>query len=146
MIKKQFITIATFAGLFAVLSGCQMTNEKVSNPVASELNERTTALDLREAELDKKEQALKAQQERFVVGGVNWQSTLCNPQISTDRTIEIQKTLKEKGFNPGVIDGFIGKSTMKAINLFQEAHGLPVGNYISIETLKALDISGVSGY
>ena len=137
--------MVTFAGIFTLLSGCQTTNEKASDSVASELNKRSIALDLREAELDKKAQELNAQQDLIVEGSTNWRSILCEPNISTARTVEIQKSLKEKGFNPGLIDGFIGKSTMRAVNQFQEANGLPVNNYISIETLKALGISGISG-
>ena len=39
---------------------------------------------------------------------------------------EIQKALKLAGFNPGVIDGKMGKRTRTAIKDFQQAHGLKV--------------------
>jgi len=144
MIKKQQVVMATLIGIFSMMSGCQTTNEKVSNNVASELNKRAVALDLREAELNEKAQMLNAQQADFLEGGVNWHSILCESNGSTDRIIAVQEALKAEGFNPGRIDGFIGKSTMRAVNQFQEAKGLPVDNYINIETLKALGISAVS--
>lgn len=139
MMQRKLVTIVTFVGVFSMLGGCQTMNEKVSHNIAAELNKRAISLDLREAELDKKS-------EELLVGGVNWRSLLCEPNVSTSRTIQIQKVLKANGFNPGKIDGFIGKSTMKAVNQFQERNGLPVDNYINVETLKALGISAIANH
>lgn len=144
MLKNRLVTIMLFIVFLAMMGGCQTTNEKkISNNIASELNKRSIALDLRAAELYKKERALKAQQEEILEGEINWRSVLCDPKRSNSYIFEIQKKLKSNGFNPGRVDGFIGKSTMKAVNQFQKAYGLPVDNYINIETLKALGISAV---
>ncbi|VAW46357.1 hypothetical protein MNBD_GAMMA04-1749 [hydrothermal vent metagenome] len=143
MIKKQFVLMVSFTGFFAMMSGCQTTNEKVSNSIASELNKRSITLDLRETELDKRALALKIEQENFLEGAVNWRSILCDPKRANSHVLEIQSTLKSNGFNPGKVDGFIGKSTMRAVKKFQKAYGLPVDSYINIETLKALGISAV---
>ncbi|MCF6253339.1 MAG: peptidoglycan-binding protein [Thiomicrorhabdus sp.] len=143
MLKNRFVLIVLFIVFSVMMSGCQTTNEKVSKGIASELNKRSITLDLREAELDKRELALKVEQENILEGAVNWRSVMCDPKRAHSYILEVQSALKSNGFNPGKVDGFVGKSTMRAVNQFQKKHGLPVDNHINIETLKALGISAV---
>jgi uncharacterized protein (TIGR02594 family) len=52
----------------------------------------------------------------------------------------LQKALKARGFDPGEIDGIMGRKTIAAIAAFQHAQGLELLNYGSVgpKTLKAL--------
>jgi peptidoglycan hydrolase-like protein with peptidoglycan-binding domain len=43
-----------------------------------------------------------------------------------ERTKEIQRGLKRRGYDPGPIDGFMGLRTSRAIRAFQADHGLYV--------------------
>jgi peptidoglycan hydrolase-like protein with peptidoglycan-binding domain len=43
-----------------------------------------------------------------------------------ERTKEIQRGLKRRGYDPGPIDGFLGLRTSRAIRAFQADHGLYV--------------------
>jgi peptidoglycan hydrolase-like protein with peptidoglycan-binding domain len=56
---------------------------------------------------------------------VEWRSILCKTNMTGDRVRDIQAALKERGFDPGPIDGMIGKGTIKAMNAFQAANNLP---------------------
>jgi len=51
----------------------------------------------------------------------------------------IQAALKSKGYNPGKLDGKMGKNTAKALKAFQSSRGLPVG-VLSKDTFRALGL------
>ncbi len=49
-------------------------------------------------------------------------------------TLELQKALKAKGFDPGAIDGVMGRDTIAAIRAFQAANGLEVDGIAGKDT------------
>jgi peptidoglycan hydrolase-like protein with peptidoglycan-binding domain len=54
---------------------------------------------------------------------------LGSDEVNNFRVAQIQNTLKDFGYNPGVIDGRLGKNTREAIKAFQIAKGIsPTGN------------------
>ncbi len=74
-------------------------------------------------------------------GRMEWREILCETNTTPDRVVQIQKALQKEGFNPGAADGQLGPSTIRAVNAFQRSRGLPVDNYLNIETVKALGVS-----
>ncbi len=50
----------------------------------------------------------------------------------------VQKLLKKAGFNPGSIDGSVGKNTIIAVKQFQKVHGLMADGKIGYKTLEQL--------
>lgn len=70
---------------------------------------------------------------------MRWEEILCEEQMTECRISEVQRALHRGGYNPGPIDGIAGKQTMAAVNAFQKDFNLPVGNYLTVETVKALD-------
>lgn len=74
-------------------------------------------------------------------GHMQWRSILCETNMTVSRISSIQQALQTAGYNPGRIDGVIGKDTMRAINAFQRDKSLPVDKYINLDTLKALGVS-----
>lgn len=50
----------------------------------------------------------------------------------------LQQKLKDKGFDPGPIDGVIGAGTKRALKAWQRSEGLPEDGYASLETLTRL--------
>ncbi|MEM7195672.1 MAG: peptidoglycan-binding domain-containing protein [Pseudomonadota bacterium] len=73
-------------------------------------------------------------------GREEWRSVLCEADITNERIALLQNTLDQLGFNPGEIDGFIGPATMSALNEYQRASGLPVDQYLNLDTLRSLGI------
>lgn len=63
---------------------------------------------------------------------------LCETDITPTRVVEIQRLLQRAGYNPGPLDGVVGKQTMAAVNDFQKNSNLTVANYLTVETVKAL--------
>jgi len=59
---------------------------------------------------------------------------------SPNLVTNVQRALNDAGFNPGPIDGILGRSTSKAIGEYQRANGLSSGQ-LTIETLKKLGVN-----
>lgn len=54
--------------------------------------------------------------------------------------VELQKKLKEKKFNPGLIDGNFGLGTEAAVIAFQKSKGLLADGIVGLQTRRALGI------
>lgn len=80
-------------------------------------------------------------QELVESGRMEWRSILCETNMTNDRITDIQTALKDKGYNPGPIDGVVGTETMKAMNEFQKDNNLPIDKYLNVESIRALGVS-----
>ncbi len=78
--------------------------------------------------------------EKIADGRLEWRSILCQTNMTSTRITDIQRALRAAGFDPGAIDGVIGESTMRAVNAYQRAKGLPVDQYLNMETVRALGV------
>jgi peptidoglycan hydrolase-like protein with peptidoglycan-binding domain len=72
---------------------------------------------------------------------VERRSVLCETNTTPSKIMQIQRALLASGYSPGRIDGVIRGNTMKAVNAYQKAKGLPVDGFLNLETVKALGIS-----
>ena len=70
---------------------------------------------------------------------LEWRQVLCETNMTKDIVTRVQQALKAAGYDPGAIDGVIGGSTMRAVDQYQRAKGLPHGGL----TLRTLDALGV---
>jgi len=68
-----------------------------------------------------------------------WRPVLCETNTSPGLLTEIQHALKNAGFDPGPIDGFLGKQTQEALDAFQRAKGLERGG-VTLHTLSVLGL------
>ncbi|MBQ1564899.1 MAG: peptidoglycan-binding protein [Clostridia bacterium] len=57
-----------------------------------------------------------------------------------DDVRELQRTLKEQGYDPGQIDGIFGKKTERAVKRFQKASGLKADGIAGRRTFFALGL------
>ena len=71
---------------------------------------------------------------------MEWRSILCETNTTPDLIRQLQTALSEKGYNPGTIDGYVGGTTMNAVNSYQLANNLPVDKFLNTQTLKHLDV------
>jgi peptidoglycan hydrolase-like protein with peptidoglycan-binding domain len=53
---------------------------------------------------------------------------------------QLQQALKNKGFDPGVLDGVFGLGTKDAVRKFQKANGLVADGIVGQKTWKALGL------
>ncbi len=83
-----------------------------------------------------------------LAAGTNGQEavqTLSKAGSRGDEVRQIQKKLKELGYDPGQVDGIYGENTKKAVIAFQKAKGLNPDGIAGSQTLKALGISQDQG-
>jgi len=73
-------------------------------------------------------------------GFSEWREVVCANKITVAMNRQIQRALRDRGYDPGPIDDIIGVRTKAALVKFQKANGLPVGN-LDMETLKALGVN-----
>ncbi len=59
--------------------------------------------------------------------------------LSLAERMDLQQALKDKGFDPGPIDGVIGSGTKRALKDWQESAGLPADGYASLAALTRLN-------
>ncbi len=71
---------------------------------------------------------------------LQWRPILCKTNTTVNVVKRIQEALTTAGYNPGRIDGVLGRDTMNAVTQFQRKNKLPAGQ-LTIETLKALKVS-----
>ncbi|MEM6320299.1 MAG: peptidoglycan-binding domain-containing protein [Bacteroidota bacterium] len=72
-------------------------------------------------------------------GFSEWREVVCANKVTTSMVQQVQRALRDRGYDPGPIDNIIGTQTKAALVKFQKANGLPVGN-LDMETLKALGV------
>ena len=70
-------------------------------------------------------------------GHLEWRPILCETNTSADVVRKLQMALRDAGYNPGPIDGDIGRDTMAAVTAYQKANGLASGQ-LTMETLRKL--------
>jgi hypothetical protein len=83
----------------------------------------------------------KTVEKRIVTGGggVEWREVLCDTNASTAKIAEVQRALAGKGYEVPA-DGSFGPATLRAMETYQRANGLPVG-YLTVSTVESLGVS-----
>jgi len=57
-----------------------------------------------------------------------------------DNIKKVQETLRDKGYDPGPIDGVMGSQTRDAISQYQKAENLPVTGHLDAQTAGKLGV------
>ncbi|WP_084154687.1 peptidoglycan-binding domain-containing protein [Polycyclovorans algicola] len=71
---------------------------------------------------------------------LEWRSVICETNMTPGLLQRVQQALKSQGFDPGPIDGILGRRTLSALNDFQRSRGLPVDSYLNVESVQALGV------
>lgn len=69
-----------------------------------------------------------------------WERILCQTNMNKDVILSIQNALQAENYNPGKIDGVLGRDTRVALDKYQRDNSLATGG-ITYETLNALKIA-----
>nr|WP_269331841.1 peptidoglycan-binding domain-containing protein [Futiania mangrovii] len=73
-------------------------------------------------------------------GSIEWREILCEVNMTEDWVTRLQTSLKNAGYDPGKIDGVLGRGTYDALERFQKDKGLGSGE-LTIETLRMLGVN-----
>ena len=116
--------------------------EKITIPAKYEtVKVKKVVTPAREVAVDiPEEYATVAKRVKVSDGGVEWRAILCEVNVTPQVILQLQRALAGAGFDPGKPDGELGRTTMKAVERFQQARGLASGQ-LTMETLRALDVS-----
>ncbi len=134
IISSFFIFLSTVL----ILSGCA-TGRKQSDLEIQGLKNQIQAL---EAQVQEKDAELGSLKESFDKPQEEKSSSYCRGQSgeikSRPKARQIQSALKNAGYNPGAIDGRLGKQTRDAIMAFQKANNLRADGKVGKKTWKLL--------
>ncbi len=72
-------------------------------------------------------------------GGLEWREVLCDTNTTNAKIREIQSALTAAGY-AAPADGEFGPATLRAMESYQRANGLPVG-YLTTSTVQSLGVS-----
>lgn len=72
-------------------------------------------------------------------GGLEWREVLCDTNTTSAKIREVQTALNAAGFEVPS-DGAFGPATLRAMENYQRANGLPVG-YLTVSTVESLGVS-----
>jgi len=86
-----------------------------------------------------KETQVVAQRQQVSDEKLTWRSVLCETNATPGIVTGIQRALKTAGYDPGPIDGVIGRQTFAAIDSYQMKKGLARGG-LTKDTLDALGV------
>lgn len=70
---------------------------------------------------------------------IEWKPVLCQVNFSEDIIVQLQKALSTQGYEPGPIDGILGRGTTNAIRKYQSDNKMADGG-LTIETLEKLGV------
>ncbi len=105
------------------------------------MNAGTSKAKLNNAKKVSKRKVLRTKAKAPKMSAPTPSTTKSNSKSATKQSIVygIQKALKNKGFDPGSLDGKMGPGTAAALKAFQSSRGLPVGQ-LSKDTFRALGL------
>lgn len=135
----SLVSLFLFLGIFA-LTGCATTRPKsadqsdLSAQVAglqNELQAKDQQIQDLEYQLTSYEESIKAEP-----GGSGGKSTLI--RVSGVSIKDLQKALEDAGYDPGPIDGRMGKKTRSAIKALQKKNGLKADGFVGQRTWSLL--------
>ncbi|MFK7955755.1 MAG: peptidoglycan-binding protein [Lysobacterales bacterium] len=73
---------------------------------------------------------------------LEWESVLCEVNMTKSNVTSLQRALATAGHYDGPVDGIMGKQTLRAAKSYADAKRLPAGsNYIAMDVIKALKIN-----
>jgi peptidoglycan hydrolase-like protein with peptidoglycan-binding domain len=139
----KIIAVFLLPVLLITLAGCA-TFRKQSNPEIQSLKNQVSML---EAQLAAKDEELSSLREGVdKISEDRWTKTKASSKRkaigevkSRPNIKQIQTALTNAGYNPGVIDGKMGRQTREAIRVFQSANNLMVDGKVGKKTWDLLE-------
>jgi peptidoglycan hydrolase-like protein with peptidoglycan-binding domain len=135
--QRRKMGLVLFLVIFvSLLAGCATTARQKDN--AQSLRNQVIALESelqqKDAEIDSLRRALSSTtEEKYAATKEKQQGTISKPTMK-----QIQTALKNAGFDPGSVDGKMGKSTRNAIKEFQKANNLNADGKVGPKTWSVL--------
>lgn len=75
-----------------------------------------------------------------------WVPVLCETNATPGALVSLQRELKNRGFYHGPLDGVFGQQSVAALAAFQKANNIKYAGFITLDTLRGLNLSHLSGH
>ncbi len=132
--------------LVVFMSGCATARPRNAQAKAAAVDPQVAALQSELQAKDAQIQDLQYQLEQNRRPQTNYTSAYgssgkgksSNIRVSGLSVSDVQAALTRAGFDPGAVDGKMGKKTKAAIKAFQRSHGLKADGVIGDKTWRAL--------
>ncbi|MDD3345388.1 MAG: peptidoglycan-binding domain-containing protein [Candidatus Omnitrophica bacterium] len=135
----RLMMLAVVTAVSLLLSGCATTGAKQKDIEIQRLNNQLSALNAQVQVKDEEIAGLKDELGRAHEQSVSAVDTEENREVKSRPTVkQIQKALKNAGYNPGSIDGKFGRQTREAIKDYQKANNLKPDGKVGKKTWKSL--------
>lgn len=128
MLRKGLILVL-LAGFVFSLSGCATGRRQKE----MELQRLRNQISVLEAQIQAKDEELSS-----LKGRMSPRSKVIGEVKSRPKAKEIQLALRNAGYNPGAIDGRMGRQTREAVRAFQRANNLSVDGKVGKQTWNLL--------
>jgi peptidoglycan hydrolase-like protein with peptidoglycan-binding domain len=137
---SRFALVVAAIVLVGLVSGCATTRKKndlESQSLRNQLIDLQAEMQSKDEQIMQLKQALlsKMQQDRL---GQETNITSSSDKGQKPSIKLIQQALKGAGYNPGSVDGKMGRQTREAIRAFQKANGLKADGKVGKETWSIL--------
>jgi len=139
---KRGLVLAVLLGLVVTSSSCATAKKPKDLEMQGLRNQVTvleTQLQAKDNEINSLKEALnKVPQEEVKISADLKPKKVVGEVKSRPNAKQIQTALKNAGYDPGVIDGKMGKQTKEAIRAFQRANNLNADGRVGKKTWKLL--------
>jgi len=136
---KRYCAVLLVVVISLYLSGCVTMGAQKQTEIQglkSQVSDLETQLQTKDEEINSLKEVIKNSQEE--AQGMNNAKKII-PEAKTHPNVrQIQVAVKNAGFNPGVIDGKMGRQTKEAIKEFQRANNLKADGKVGKNTWKLL--------
>ena len=139
--NRNFLKMVVFSLVPLFLGGCATTRPRSVAPDAnSQITTMQSQLQARDQEIQDLRSQLDSQQLSLTnnfasTGSSDKHNILRVPGVET---VEVQRALLRAGFDPGPLDGRLGKKTRSAVKAFQKKNHLTADGVIGEKTWTAL--------
>ncbi|MFZ2385009.1 MAG: peptidoglycan-binding domain-containing protein [Candidatus Omnitrophota bacterium] len=140
--RRIMISVIGVTALF--LSGCASTGVRQKDMEIQRLHTQISAMNAQVQAKDEEISGLKDElsrtQEQSISSGNEYSNNAAEKKEVKSRPTfkQVQKALKNAGYNPGSIDGKFGRQTKEAIKDFQRANNLKPDGKVGKRTWKLL--------
>jgi len=140
--RRMMLLVIGVTALF--LSGCATTGAKQKDLEIQRLHTQLSAVNAQVQAKDEeisglREELSRTQEQSISSGNESAGDAAEKKEVKSRPTVkQIQKALKNAGYNPGSIDGKFGRQTKEAIKDFQKANNLKPDGKVGKRTWKLL--------
>ncbi len=135
----RLMMLAAVAAMSLLLSGCVTTGARQKDMEIQRLHTQLSALNAQVQSRDEEIAGLRDELGRMQEQSVSPADTAEKREVKSRPTVkQIQKALKNAGYNPGSVDGKFGRQTREAIKDYQKANNLKADGKVGKRTWKSL--------